>query len=142
MLKEKAMPDNYETKCKTCGERRGSHYSTSKYGHMLIFCTQTDLQRYLDTSIIQGKRFIPDYTPKKYSCKPEIVEDTMVIMVKTDTWAKEGQIGIVRSRDNRSAKISWYGNGIYFHPLDRISLLKEAKDPNILFLLAKLNRTM
>ena len=124
------MHDNYQVRCALCGRRRGQHYSASEN---LIFCRYEDLQTLKDTGVVTGGRFITLGPKETHIYKPEIKENSEVVMAVTDKFIHKGRIGIVKWRDHRAAKILWNKNCLYFHQIENISLLKDVKDPNLLF---------
>ena len=128
--------DDYSIRCKVCGRQRGNHYSRN---NELVFCSHKDLKVYMETGVTGGKRFKPVKT--LVMLKPEITERSTVVMNGSDPWAVEGQIGVVMNRQYESAKIRWNDDGgIFIHSIGRVSLLKGAKDPNLLFCIAKQNQ--
>jgi len=92
----------------------------------------------METGVTGGKRFKPVKTLAML--KSEITERSIVVMNRSDPWAVEGQIGVVMNRQYKSARIKWGDGRIFSHSINRVSLLKGAKDPNLLFCIAKQNQ--
>ena len=124
--------DDYGARCAVCGRLRGQHFSTV----LFIFCNYDSLKHYNETGIVTGARFIPEQQ-KVYKYKPEITKNVKVIMTIADKFMCGGALGVVRFREGRSTQVLWDNGPIYFHDVDNLSLLKDSKDPNILFLMRK-----
>lgn len=131
--------DSFAVMCKSCGRRRGSHYSTNNNNEILIFCKSNDFERYKDTGEIDySKTFVPVDTVKEtYKYNSKLIKNARVIMAVTDRWAEEGQIGTIIHRDRNTVQVTWNNEKTYFHNIENIALLKGTKDPNLLFLMEK-----
>ena len=134
--KEVTADDNYEVRCAICGRRRGQHFSTATY----IFCNYKDLKCYKETGAVTGPRFISVIGQKEqqlHKYKPEIAKNAKVLMAVADKFMNEGGIGVVKFREDNSAQVYWNNGTIYFHSVGNLTLLKDSKDPNIIFLTRK-----
>lgn len=66
----------------------------------------------------------------------------IITMIAKNKIIPPGSMGIVKYRDQSSAKVQWDNGNLYFHQIENISILKDVKDPNVLFCLEKRSRTI
>jgi len=130
--------DNYAIICKSCGRRRGNHYSmrNTNNSKLLTFCNLGDLKHYMDTGKVKySKMFVPvKIIEETHKHNSKWIKNTKVIMAITDRWMKKGQIGVIILRDKNTVQVTWNNGKTYRHYIENVALLKGTKDPNLLFL--------